>query len=343
MIRIALVGFGHWGPNYLRILQLMDGVEIKAVCDRDPAALQKVRKLFPSVQTVTDFSLLTDDPQVDAVIITTPAISHYELTKQSLGAGKHTLVEKPLALTVEEAEELVELSRKERRVLMVGHTFLYNTAVRKMKECVERGVLGKIYYLQAARTHLGLIRTDVSAVWDLAPHDISIFSYLLGKEPQRVSAVGRGYLNSRLEDVAFVNLFYDDDIIGNIHISWVDSNKLRQVAVIGSKARVVFDDLNTLERLRIFEKGVSLDKPYTNFGEFQLLLRDGDIVSPKIEIEEPLRSVCLEFIQCVQTGKKPLADGTNGLQVVRVMCAIQQSIERGGEPVLIPQGVHGRR
>ena len=140
-----------------------------------------------------------------------------------------------------------------------------------------------------------------------------------------------------------MNLFYDDDIIGNIHISWVDSNKLRQVAVIGSKARVVFDDLNTLEQLRIFEKGVSLDKPYTNYGEFQLLLRDGDIVSPKIEIEEPLRSVCLEFIQCVQTGKKPLADGTNGLQVVRVMCAIQQSIERGGEPVLIPQGVHGRR
>ena len=335
MIRIALVGYGHWGPNYLRNLQMMDDAEIVTVVDRDPQALARVRKGFPHLQTSPDLSSVLGDGKIDAVIITTPAHTHYELTRQALEAAKHTLFEKPLALTVKDGKELVRFSEKAKRILMVGHTFLYNPAVRKMKEYVDRGILGKIYYLQAARTHLGLIRTDVSAVWDLAPHDISIFSYLLGKLPRRVSAIGMRHLNPKLEDVAFLNFFYEGEILGNIHISWVDSNKLRQVAVIGSKARIVFDDLNSLERLRVFEKGVSIDKPYTNFGEFQLLLRDGDIVSPKVEAEEPLRNVCLEFIVSIQKGKKPLADGMNGLHVVRAMCAAQESIQRDGEPVEI--------
>ncbi len=335
MIRIALVGYGHWGPNYLRNLQFLEGVEVTVVCDKDPSALQRSNKGFPHVKTLSDFNLILRDPKIDAVIITTPANTHYELTKKSLQAGKHTLVEKPLSLNVEEGKELVALSEEIKKILMVGHTFLYNPAVRKMKEYLDKGILGKIYYLQAARTHLGLIRSDVSAVWDLAPHDISIFSYLLDKWPTRVSAIGTCHLNPQLEDVAFLNYFYDNNILGNIHISWVDSNKSRQVAVIGSKARIVFDDLNSLERLRIFEKGVSIDKPYANFGEFQLLLRDGDIISPKVDAEEPLKSVCLEFIDCIQTGRKPLTDGANGLGVVRAMCAAQDSIKRGGEPVEI--------
>ena len=333
MIRIALVGYGHWGPNYLRNLQFLDEAEVKYVCDKQPSVLQKVKKQYPGIQTLTDFSEILRDSEVDAIILATPASTHYELVKKSLEAGKHTLVEKPLALSVKEAEELVERSERQKRILMVGHTFLYNPAVRKMKDYVDKGTLGKIYYLQAVRTHLGLIKNDVSAVWDLAPHDVSIFSYLLGKEPKKVSAVGTSHLKENLQDVAFVNLFYDQGVIGNIHISWVDSNKLRQVAVIGSKARVLFDDLNPLERLRIFEKGVSLDKPYDTFGEFQLLLRDGDIVSPKVEPEEPLRNVCLEFIQSIQTGRKPLTDGLNGLAVVRAMCGIQKSLEQEGAPV----------
>lgn len=337
LIRIALVGYGHWGPNYLRNLQLIEGVEVAVICDQDTNPLQKVQKLFPHIKTTTDFSSILDDANIHAIIVTSPARTHYEMTKKSLQAGKHALVEKPLALKVEEAIELVQLSRQTKRVLMVGHTFLYNPAVRKMKECIDKGLLGKIYYLQAARTHLGLIRNDVSAVWDLAPHDISIFSYLLGKQPRRVSAIGMCHLNPNFEDVAFLNFFYDSGIVGNIHISWVDSNKLRQVAVIGSKARILFDDLNSLERLRIFEKGVSIDKPYSNFGEFQLLLRDGDIISPKVEAEEPLRNVCLEYVESIRTGRRPLADGHNGLQVVRAMCAVQQSIEKDGEPVSIPQ------
>lgn len=335
MIRIALVGYGHWGPNYLRNLQLMEDVEVSVVCDKLEVVLKKVERLHPRVKVVTEFDAVLEDSRVDAVIIATPAMTHASLASKSLRAGKHTLVEKPLALTVEEAEASVELARSTKCLLMVGHTFLYNPAVRKMKEYIERGVVGKIYYVQATRTHLGLIRNDVSAVWDLAPHDASIFSYLLGKEPRKVSAVGVGHLNKRLEDVAFINLFYDENVLGNIHISWVDSNKLRQVAVIGSKARILFDDLNALERLRIFEKGVSIDKPYGNFGEFQLLLRDGDILSPRIDAQEPLANVCTEFVESIRTGKPPLADGLNGLRVVRTICAIQNSIDREGEPVLI--------
>lgn len=335
MIRLALVGYGHWGPNYLRNLQFMEEVEVVMVCDSNPVALRKIGKQYPAIKTVTDFNQILTEKGIDAVIIATPAKTHYELVKKAFQAGKHVLVEKPLALEVSEAEDLVRMAENLKKVLMVGHTFLYNPAVRKMKEYVDSGMLGKIYYLQASRTHLGLIRSDVSAVWDLAPHDVSIFSYLLGHQPKKVSAVGICHLHKDLEDVAFVNFFYDDGILGNIHISWVDSNKLRQVAVIGSKARILFDDLNPLERLRIFEKGISIDKPYSSFGEFQLLLRDGDIHSPKVNAEEPLHNVCLEFVDCIRTGKKPLADGRNGLDVVRVMCAIQKSIASGGEPINI--------
>ena len=337
MTRISLIGCGHWGPNYIRILQFMEDVEVVSICDREKKTLERVRKQYPALQATTDSASVFEDPGIDAVIIATPASTHYELVKKALGAAKHVLVEKPLALTLSEAGELVRLAAESKRILMVGHTFLYNPAVRKMKEYVDRGTLGKIYYLVAARTHLGLIRTDVSALWDLAPHDISIFSYLLGETPKKVSAVGASCLKAGFQDLAFVNLFYNEHVLGNIHISWVDSNKLRQVAVIGSKARILFDDLNPLERLRIFEKGVSLDKPYATFGEFQLLLRDGDILSPKIEAEEPLRNVCAEFLHSIRTGKQPLADGRNGLEVIRAMCAIQMSIEREGEPVSLSE------
>ncbi|MBI2167214.1 MAG: Gfo/Idh/MocA family oxidoreductase [Candidatus Omnitrophica bacterium] len=337
MIRLGLVGCGHWGTNYLRIFRLMEGVEVVTVSDVKPEPLAKVRKQYPSIQTPGDFSKVLEDPKIDGIVIATPASTHNAFIRSSLQARKHVLVEKPLALEETQSRALVELADTSRRILMVGHTFLYNPAVRKMKEIIEKGVLGKIYYLHATRTHLGLIRDDVSALWDLAPHDVSIFSYLLDQEPRKVSAIGTACLKEGIPDVAFINLFYADGIIGNIHLSWVDSNKLRQVAVVGSKARVLFDDLNTLERIRIFEKGVSIDKPYENFGEFQLLLRDGDIISPKVTAEEPLRNVCNEFIDSIRTGKRPLADARNGHRVVRTLCAMQKSIQSEGEPVLVEE------
>ncbi len=332
-IRIGVVGCGHWGANYLRNLDMMDETVPVIACDQRKPILEKIRKQYHGIEVSTEFSAVVNRDDLDAVIIATPAHTHYEFAKASILAGKHVLVEKPLALSTQECRELVEMASASKRVLMVGHTFLYNPGIRKMKEYLDKGTIGDIYYLQAVRTHLGLIRSDVNTVWDLAPHDISIFSYLLGRDPVKVSAVGVSPLKQALEDVAFINLFYGDDILGHIHISWIDANKCRQVAVIGSKARILFDDLNPLERVRIYEKGVSIDRSYNSFGEFQMLLRDGDIISPKIEPEEPLRNLCLEFVECIREGKKPLADGVNGMRVVETMCAIQKSIKNNGKPI----------
>ncbi len=334
-VRIALVGYGYWGPNYFRNFQTLDDVEIDCICDSNPKAFSKLRRSAPGIKTLNDYDELLKDAAIDAVVISTPAISHYEMARKALLAGKHVLVEKPLSLQTEHVKELVALSESRKKILMVGHTFLYNPAVRKMKSLIQEGVVGEIYYLQAVRTHLGLIRNDVSAIWDLAPHDVSIFNYLLERKPVKVSALGASYLNPLLQDVAFINLDYGNNVLGNIRISWVDSQKQRQVLVTGSKGCILFDDLNSLEKIRIFEKGISIDKPYRNFGEFQLLLRDGNIISPKIGTEEPLNNVCREFIQSVKTGNPPVSDGKSSLNVVSVMCAIHESIKKSGEPVVI--------
>ena len=335
VLKIGLIGCGYWGPNYARVFHLMPLVKVVACSDLDHEKLSKLSHQFPAIAQTSNYLDLLADTQVDAVVVSTQATTHFEIVKKCLQAGRHVLVEKPLTMHVEQGKELIDLAAKKKKVLMVGHTFLYNSAVRKMKECVDRGILGKIYYLQAIRTHLGLIRKDVNAIWDLAPHDVSIFSYLLGRRPLEVCAVGGAYLKEGMEDVAFINLLYPDGVLGNIHISWVDSNKVRQVAVIGSQARIVFDDLNNLEKVRIYEKGISIDRPYDSFGEFQLLLRDGDIISPKLELYEPLRKVCEEFADGILNQKPILADGANGLEVVRVMEAIENSIKHRGAPTAV--------
>jgi predicted dehydrogenase len=240
------------------------------------------------------------------------------------------LIEKPLSLSAKEAEELVLIAEKKKKILMIGHTFLYNPAIRKMKKYIEEGKVGAIYYMHATRTHLGLVREDVSSVWDLAPHDVSIFNYLIDSMPKYVSALGGNFLQKGKEDVAFITLKYPDGVLANIHVSWADSNKVREVQVVGSKARMVFNDLDNLEKLKIFKKGIFIDKPYNDFGEFQYVLRDGDIISPKIDLLEPLKEQCKHFIGCVTKRKRPLTDGRNGLDVVRVMQAIHASLKNNG-------------
>jgi predicted dehydrogenase len=335
LVKIGLIGCGYWGPNYARVLHSMPSVKVVTCSDLDSKKLEKLKHQFPAVAVTQNYLDILADAQVDTVVVSTQATTHFEIVKKCLEADRHVLVEKPLAMEEGEGEELVNLAAKKKKILMVGHTFLYNPAVRKLKECVEKGVLGKIYYLHSTRTHLGLIRKDVNAIWDLAPHDVSIFSYLLGQNPVRVSAVGGSYLNNGMEDVAFITLHYPGGVLANIHISWVDSNKVRQVAVIGSQARVVFDDLNNLEKVRVYEKGISMDRPYNTFGEFQLLLRDGDIISPKVEPREPLRDVCEEFVNGIACGGSILSDGNNGLNVVRVMAAVAESVKQNGAPIPI--------
>lgn len=332
MFKLAIIGCGHWGPNYARIFHGFEDAAVTAVCDIDREKLRRIEHNFPGKKLVNDYHEILDDAGIDAVIISTPASTHYKITKEAVSRGKHILVEKPLALKVAEAEEIVRLADGKGAILMVGHTFLYNQGIRKVKQYIEDGTVGDIYYLHATRTHLGLIREDVNAIWDLAPHDVSIFNYLIGTLPETVSATSSSFLSSRRQDVAFINLSYPGNIIANIHVSWIDSNKVREIQVIGSKARVVFNDLDNLERVRIYQKGIMRDKTYNDYGEFQFILRDGDIISPRIDFFEPLKTQCQHFLECLRERKRPFTDGVNGLDNIRVMDAIERSILKNGSP-----------
>ncbi len=335
MIRIGIIGCGYWGPNYLRNFSQLKESQIVICCDLLQENLDSVKRHFNSVQVTRDYTKVLRDKRIDAIVIATPARTHYQITKDALKRNKHVLVEKPLSLKYSDCIKLVNLAKAKKKALMVGHTFLFNPAVRKLKQYIKRRALGKIYYLHATRTHLGLIRKDVNVSWDLVPHDISIFSYLLEETPISVSALGGSFLRRPKQDVVFINLVYPKGIIANIHASWADSNKVREIQVIGSRARIVFDDLNNLEKVKLYKKGVSVDKAYVNFGEFQLLLRDGDILSPKVDPQEPLRLQCQHFINCLRSGKKPFTDGESGAQVVKVMNAIDKSLRLGARIVKI--------
>lgn len=334
MINVGVIGCGYWGVNHVRVFKELPDSEVTRVCDTRGERLASIKQRYPLINSHTTVQDLLNDDLLDAVVVCTPAAAHYEIVRQCLSAGKHVLSEKPLALSVEEAEELTRLSSEAGKVLMVGHTFLYNTGIRKMKELIDQEDFGAVYYLHATRTNLGPIRQDVNAAWDLAPHDISIFNYLLDAQPIRVSAVGSRLLGNDREDVVFVTLTYPDGVIGNVHVSWADPNKVREVVAVGSNKRIVFDDTNNLERLRVFEKGVAPSKQEANsFGEFRLLIRDGDIISPHIEPSEPLKVQGAHFLACIQEGQSALSDGLNGCDVVKVMAAIDRSLQSDGQPV----------
>lgn len=337
MINIGIAGCGYWGINYVRVFSELAQATVMRVCDLSEERLRFVHHKYPSVFPTRSLEELLSDRNIDAVVVSTPAVTHYEVVKACLLHDKHVLVEKPLSTHIEQGKELVQLAEERKRILMVGHTFLYNPGILKIKECLSRDELGSVYYLHATRTHLGLIRNDVNAIWDLAPHDIAIFSFLLNTQPLWVSAVSGSFLKSGISDVGFITLGYPQGIIGNIHVSWINSNKVREVVVVGSKKRIVFDDLNNLERVRIYEKGASITGDVDTFGEFQLQLRDGDIISPRIETSEPLKNQCIHFLNCLTKGHAPLSDGKNGLNVTRVMSAITSSMENRGSPVDISQ------
>lgn len=333
MIRIGIIGCGYWGPNYLRNFNQLKESRAVVCCDLLKKNLDNVKRHFNPVEVTTNYTNVLKDRDIDAIVVATPAQTHYRITRDALESNKHVLVEKPLALKYTDCKKLIALAKAKKKTLMVGHTFLFNPAVKKLKQYIKKGALGRIYYLHATRTHLGLIRNDVNASWDLAPHDISIFSYLLEEMPVSVSALGGSFLRRPKQDVVFINLVYPKGIIANIHASWADSNKVREIQVIGSRARIVFDDLNNLEKVKLYKKGISVDKSYVNFGEFQLLLRDGDILSPKVDPQEPLRLQCQHFISCLRSKKRPFTDGSNGAQVVKIMNAIDKSLKLCGRIV----------
>ncbi len=333
---VAIVGIGYWGVNYVRVLTELPQVRAVAVIDQRPERLEEVGKRFPGVTSFTDIEDALQSGNVDVVVVCTPATTHYEVARRCLEAGKHVLVEKPITTRVAQAEALIELAEAKGLTLMVGHTFIYNAGVQKVKTYIEQEEVGRVYYLYARRTNLGPIRRDVNALWDLAPHDVSIFNYLLGNTPTWVTAVGGKILQNCCEDFGFISLGYQHDMIGHIHVSWADPYKVREMVVVGSDKRIVFDDVKTVEQVRVFEKGVipsAAEAP--SYGEYRFMIRDGDIVSPKIEVSEPLKNQCRHFLECVVEGSRPLTDGQAGLEVVRVMAAIDRSLERNGAPVSV--------
>jgi len=329
--RVAVIGFGYWGVNYVRVFSEMPDAHLAAVCDERPDRIAEAKRRFPDVGMNLDVEGVLNNPEIDAVVVATPATTHYELTRRALLAGKHVLVEKPLTTDSSHAAELVDISRSTERLLLVGHTFLYNEGVRVAKRFIKEG---EVYYLYARRTCLGPIRQDVNAAWDLATHDVSIFNHLLDAEPLWVAAVGAEVLHNGQEDVSFITLGYPGNVLGHIHVSWADPNKVREVVAVCKERRVVFNDMDPLERVRVFEKGIERDNEGLTYGE-QMLLRDGDILSPAVDAREPLKSQCGHFLHCIRRGQVLLTDATQGLAVVRVIEAVNRSMSEGGAPVTL--------
>ncbi len=331
-IGIGVVGTGDWGANLVRNFADLPGARLVALCDTDPKRLARAAAQHPGARAVASVDELLDLPDVQAVVVSASAVSHHPLARAALRAGRDVFVEKPLALEVPHAEELVRLAREGRRVLMAGHLLLVHPAVRHLKDMVDRGELGDLYYIYSQRVNLGKVRRDENALWSFAPHDLSVILHLLGEEPEDVVARGSAFLQGRVEDVVFVDLRFPGGRLAHVHVSWLDPHKLRKFTVVGSRRMVVFDDMEASEKVKVYDKGVDRAGEVVSYGD-ALTVRSGDILIPKIPLQEPLRLECLHFVECVRDRRTPLTDGAGGLQVVRVLAAAQASLERGGAPV----------
>jgi predicted dehydrogenase len=333
-IGVGIVGCGYWGPNLVRNL-----VEIRrsgplTICDLKPERLVKLKQRYSNIATTTSYRDLLNSPQVEAVVVATPLSTHYPLAEAALLAGKHTFVEKPFTATAAQARRLIELARERHLVLMVGHTFTYAPAVRKISELIRAGELGTVYYISSTRVNLGLHQKDVSVIWDLAPHDLSMLFTWLGEAPIQVSAVGRDYVQPGIPDVAFVDLVFGSGAIAHVQVSWLAPSKLRNTTIVGSRRMIVYDDTENFEKVKIFDKGVAYRDPQS-FGEFQLSYRSGDIISPALDTFEPLQAEMEDFLDSIALGRRPQSDGEAGLNVVRVLEAAEQSIRNGGQLVYL--------
>jgi predicted dehydrogenase len=332
MIRVAVVGAGAWGINHVRAFSRTPGAELAMVCDASAAACARAQELAPHARLTCDLGQVLAAADVDAVVLATPAKYHAEQARMALNAGKHVLVEKPLALDASDAHAVVTAAETHKRTLMVGHLMLFHPAVERLKAIIDSGELGRIFYVYAVRVNLGRVRQDENALWSLAPHDVSMIEYLLGDEPQSVSARGGVYLQNRIEDVVFVNLRFRSGVSAQIQVSWLDPRKERRLVVVGAQKMAELDDVAPVEKLRIYDKGFDRPPAFTEYEQF-LAIRNGDIHIPQVSMAEPLPRECSHFIDCVQSGKRPLTDGHSALRVVRVLEAAQKSLEADGAPV----------
>ena len=329
-VRIGVIGCGYWGPNLIRNYIALPDAEVIAVADKRIERLDHIRSLYSAVEITTDHQELFK-MNLDAIVIATPPATHYELARDCLERGYHTFVEKPLTLNSPDAKHLIELAQVGNLTLMVGHTFEYNPAVRKVKEIIQCGELGEIYYVNAMRLNLGLFQSDMNVLWDLAPHDVSILLFILDREPLKVSAHGGACIFTGKHDIAYMHLEFPENILAHIHVSWLDPCKVRRYTVVGSEKMLVYDDIESQEKIKIYDKGVE-KPPYTDtYDEFHCSYRYGDVVIPYIRFTEPLRIECQHFIDCVlHRCNVPLSSGWDGLKVVRILEAAQRSLVNGG-------------
>jgi len=332
MIKIGLIGCGAWGKNLLRNFSNLPGCVLLSCCDENPKQIEKLRPNYPKVKFTQDQKEIIENPNLDAVVISTPPASHFKLSRAAILADKDVFVEKPMVLEVAEGEELVKLAEEKKKILMVGHIMEYHAVTLKLKEYINKGELGKVYYLYSTRVNLGKVRDIENALWSFAPHDISMILFLLEKDPISVTATGECYLQKGIEDVAFMTMHFPDGVMAHIHVSWLDPHKDRKLTVVGDKKMAVFDDTESSEKIWIYDKGVDTKLDYNTYGEY-LSLRFGDILIPKIESTEPLKVECEHFIDCVQNRKTPRSDGEDGLRVLKVLDAAQRSLKMGGTPV----------
>jgi predicted dehydrogenase len=334
---VAVVGLGYWGPNWVRNFQQGQFARRIVACDLDETRRAHVSQLYSDLETTSRFEDVLSDPDIEGIVVATPVSTHYKMARRALEANKSVLVEKPLATSSQEAEELLNLARERKKVLMVGHTFEYSAPVLKMREIIASGELGDVFYVSSVRANLGLFQRDVNVTWDLATHDISIILNLMGgRMPEAVSCQGESHYGNGIEDVAMLTLRFERNIIAFVHVSWLDPDKIRRTTVVGSRKMLVYDDLATQEKIRIYDKGVTAQKYYDTFGDFQFSYRYGDIKIPRIEEREPLRLECEHFVKCIRTGATPTTDGANGLRVVSVLEAANYSLRRGG--LMVPLG-----
>ena len=333
MLRIGVVGYGYWGPNIVRNLRSLEGCQVAGVCDQSPAAMRRIKQAHPDLNVTTNCSELLESKEIDAVAVVTPVCTHFDLAKAALQNGKHVFVEKPFTATVRQAEELVELAERKNLKIMVDHTFLFTGAVRKIRELIDEGVLGDLYYYDSTRVNLGLFQHDVSVIWDLAPHDLSIMSYLIPEEPEAVVATGQSHLNG-LVDVAFLTVYFPGNTIAHINVNWLSPVKVRTTLLGGEKKMLVWNDLEADEKLKIYDKGAQISNGQ---GLYDLMVsyRSGDMWAPKVEQTEALKVELGHFVECVLQDRTPLNDGIAGLRVVKLLEAADRSLKERGRAVQI--------
>ena len=332
-IKVGVAGCGYWGPNLIRNFRSLADCQLKMMCDLNTGRLKHLEALYPEVASGTDYEHMLNGAKVDAVVIATGVKAHYAMAKASLLAGKHTFIEKPMASSVAQCEELVAIAKKKGLVLMAGHTFLYSPVVRRIKEIIDTGEIGEIRYISARRLNLGLFQKDINVAWDLAPHDLSIILALMGEMPQTLNCRGSAHVTPGIEDVTMMWLSFSKQRSAIIQSSWLDPRKVREMTIVGSKRMIVYDDLAPLEKIRVFDMRVERPPHYDTFAEFQYAYHYGDMYAPYIKQEEPLKTECQHFLDCIRDGTTPLSCGVRGTELVKILEASSLSLQRGGAPV----------